>query len=148
MNLKDRLTEDLKEALKNKYELKLSVIRMAKAAIKNAEIDKRRELREEEIEEVIVREAKKRKEAIVEYKKAGREDLYSKEEKELHILMGYLPEQLSLEEIKRIVEATLASFLPEEKVDIGKVMAKIMPKVKGKADGKLVNQLVREAFLE
>lgn len=147
MNLKEKLDQDMKAALKNKESLKLSVIRMAKAAIKNTEIDKRRELNHEEVLEVLSREVKKRKEAIEEFKKGNRQDLVSKEENELKILMDYLPSQLSEEEIRGLLQEALSSFDPQEKIDLGKIMAKVMPQIKGRADGRLVNQVARELLI-
>ncbi|MBI2252602.1 MAG: GatB/YqeY domain-containing protein [Armatimonadetes bacterium] len=145
MNLLEKLNQDLKDALKNKSELQLSVIRLTKAAIKNTEIEKKRTLEDKEILEILNKEAKKRNEAILEFKKGNRLDLAQKEEKELEIIKTYLPEQMNPEEIKKLVKEIILNLTSQgEKLDLGKIMPKIMPLVKGKADGKLVNQIVQE----
>lgn len=148
MNLKERLVADMKEAMKAKEEgkLRLSVIRMARAAIKNVEIDKKRELSEEEVIEVLAREVKMRRDSIEEYIKANRQDVVEQLNQEISILMTYLPEQLSETEIRRLVEEALQATGAQGPKEMGKVMGYLMPKVKGKADGKLVNQLVKEAL--
>jgi uncharacterized protein YqeY len=144
MGLKETLNEDLKASLKAGEKLKLSTIRMLLSEIKNAEIAKRGELTDEELLAVAAHEARKRKEAIEEFAKGGRQDLVDKETYELSVLEAYLPEQLSDEEVRRIVEETIQEAGASTPADLGKVMGKLMPKVKGKADGKKVNQLVRE----
>lgn len=148
MNLKEKLVADMKEAMKAKEEgkLRLSVIRMARAAIKNVEIDKKRELSEEEVIEVLAREVKMRRDSIEEYIKASRQDVVEQLNQEIGILMAYLPEQLSETEIRRLVEEALQATGAQGPKEMGKVMGYLMPKVKGKADGKLVNQLVKEAL--
>lgn len=146
MSIKDRLTEDMKAAMKEKEsgKLRLSVIRMARSAIKNIEIDKKKELSDEEVIEVLAREVKQRRDAIEEYDKANRQDIVDTLQKEIAVLMPYLPEQLSEEEIRSLVKEVIAEVQPQSPKDMGKVMGKLMPKVKGKADGKLVNQIVKE----
>ncbi|MFZ3170899.1 MAG: GatB/YqeY domain-containing protein [Carboxydocellales bacterium] len=148
MNLKDRLVSDMKEAMKAREEgkLRLSVIRMARASIKNVEIDKRRELTEEEVVEVLAREVKMRRDSIEEYVKAKRQDVIDQLTEEIRILMAYLPEQLSETEIRQLVQEALQATGARGPKEMGKVMGCLMPKVKGKADGKLVNQIVKEAL--
>ncbi|MDA8212691.1 MAG: GatB/YqeY domain-containing protein [Clostridia bacterium] len=148
MNLKDRLVADMKDAMKAKQEgkLRLSVIRMARASIKNAEIDKKRELSEEEVIEVLAREVKMRRDSIEEYVKANRQDVVDQLNEEIRILMPYLPEQLSETEIRSLVQEALQATGAQGPREMGKVMGYLMPKVKGKADGKLVNQIVKEAL--
>ncbi len=148
MNLKDRLVADMKDAMKAKQEgkLRLSVIRMARASIKNAEIDKKRELSEEEVIEVLAREVKMRRDSIEEYVKANRQDVVDQLNEEIRILMPYLPEQLSETEIRNLVQEALQATGAQGPREMGKVMGYLMPKVKGKADGKLVNQIVKEAL--
>jgi uncharacterized protein YqeY len=136
----------MKSALKNKEKTKLSVIRMLKSSIKKVEIEKRHALSDDEVLEVIVREVKQRQDSLAEYEKAGREDLAQKEKEEIEILQSYLPEQLSEEEVRAIVEQVIAEVGATSKADMGKVMGAIMPKVKGKADGRLVNRLVQESL--
>lgn len=146
MSLKDKLNEDMKAAMKEKEagKLRLSVIRMAKAAIKNIEIDKGKELSDEEVIDVLVREVKQRRDAMVEFEKGGRMDTVETLQKEVDILMDYLPEQLSADEIRSLVKEAVEITGAKEAKEMGKVMGVLMPKVKGKADGKLVNQIVRE----
>ena len=150
MNLKDRLVSDMKEAMKAREEgkLRLSVIRMARASIKNVEIDKRRELTEEEVVEVLAREVKMRRDSIEEYVKAKRQDVVDQLNEEIRILMAYLPEQLSETEIRQLVQEAVQATGARGPKEMGKVMGYLMPKVKGKADGKLVNQIVKEALGE
>lgn len=146
MSLKDRLLDDMKTAMKEKESGKqrLSVIRMARAAIKNIEINKKHELDDEETIEVLAREVKQRRDSIDEYKKAGRQEVVDTLTQEIEILMDYLPKQLSAEEIRTLVKEAVETTGAKEAKEMGKVMGVLMPKVKGKADGKLVNEIVRE----
>lgn len=144
MDLKEKIEADFKEALKNKEELKLSTLRMLRAGFKNEEIKKGSPLDKEEILKLIKSEIKKRKDSLESFKKAGREDLVSKEEKELDILKKYLPQQLGEEELKNIIKETIQDLSEAEKQNFGKVMGKVMAKVKGSAEGQLVNRLVKE----
>lgn len=146
MSLKDQLAEDMKAAMKEKESGKkrLSVIRMVRSSLKNAEIDKKSELSEEEVIDVIARETKKRRDSLEEYLKVGREDIANGLKEEVEILIKYLPEQMSEAEIRVLVKDVVDEVKPTGPKDMGKVMGKLMPKVKGKADGKLVNQIVKE----
>ncbi len=144
MSLQQRLDEDLKTSIKVSDSLKTSVLRMLKAAIKNKEIEKRKELSDEEIISVISTLVKQRRESIEIFSKGGREDLALKESQELEILQTYLPKQLSPEDLDSIIIEAITESSAEGVKDIGKVMRLIMPRVKGVADGKLVNQRVRE----
>lgn len=146
MSLKDRLVEDMKAAMKAKEEgkVRLSVIRMARAAIKNAEIDKKQEFSDEQVIEVLAREVKMRRDAIDEFAKAERNDQVERLKEEIGILMEYLPQQLSAEEIRQLAQETIAATGAQGPKDLGKVMGTLTPKTKGRADGKLVNQIVRE----
>ncbi len=145
MNLTEKIKAELKESMKQKNAEKLSVLRMLSSAMKNAAIDKRKEsLEDNEVIEVVARSVKQHKDSIENYKKAGREDLVSQEQKELEILMQYMPEQMSEEEIRKIVSNSIAEMGEVSVSDFGKVMGAIMPKVKGKADGNLVTKIVRE----
>jgi uncharacterized protein YqeY len=136
----------MKTAMKEKEggKLRLSVIRMVRAAIKNIEIDKKKELSDDEVVEVIAREVKQRRDAMNEYRKADRQDIVDTLQEEISLLMPYLPEQLSEEEVRALVKAVIAEVQPQGPKDMGKVMGKLMPQVKGKADGKMVNQIVKE----
>ncbi|MNW29462.1 hypothetical protein SAMN04488542_102117 [Fontibacillus panacisegetis] len=144
MNLSERLNEDMKQAMKSQDKFKLSTIRMIRATIKNLEIDLKRTLNDNEVLDILSREIKQRKDALQEFEKAGREDLASNAKAEAEIIAGYLPEQLTEEEIKVIVQQTIQETGASSKADIGKVMSALMPKVKGRADGKLVNQAVQQ----
>jgi uncharacterized protein len=144
--LKDRLVEDMKVAMKAKEEgkLRLSVIRLARAAIKNAEIDKKTEFADAEVIEILAREVKMRRDAIIEFEKANRPDTVDTLNQEISILMDYLPQQLSEEEIRQMAQEIITQAGAQGLKDLGKVMGAITPKTKGRADGKLVNQIVRE----
>ncbi|AHD06314.1 GatB/YqeY domain-containing protein [Paenibacillus larvae] len=146
MSLSERLNEDMKQAMKSQDKFKLSVIRMVKASIKNLEIDQHKTLDDNEVLDVLSREIKQRKDSLQEFKQAGRDDLVQKLEAEIAILMEYMPQQLSEEEIKVIVQQTIQEVGATSKADMGKVMGALMPKVKGRADGKLVNQLVQQSL--
>jgi uncharacterized protein YqeY len=144
MSLKERLSSELKDSLKSGDRLKLSTIRLIMASLKNREIEKRGSLSEEEIIDLLVSLSKQRKESIEEFKKGGRQDLVDKETEELKIIESYLPQQLTPEEIKKIIGETITETGASGSKDIGKVMKVLMPKVKGRADGKLVNEMVKE----
>lgn len=132
-----------------KDELRLSTIRLLKSAIQYHEIQKGGAgygATDEDVIEVIGREIKKRNEAIELYKQGGRNELAEKEQKELEILKSYLPEQMSEDEVRKLVEEAISSIGASGIQDMGKVMGALMPKVKGKADGTLVSNIVREAL--
>ncbi|MFA5867613.1 MAG: GatB/YqeY domain-containing protein [Actinomycetota bacterium] len=143
MNLKARIAEDMKTAMKAGEKLKVSTLRLTSSAMTYAEKDKKRELNEDEAMEVVVREVKKRREAATEYAKAEREDLAGKERDEAAILTAYLPEQMSEAEINEIVKQAIEDAGAMGPGDLGKVMSVVIPKTKGRADGKLVNEIVR-----
>ena len=146
MLLKDRLVEDMKAAMKAKEEgkVRLSVIRMVRAAIKNTEIEKQTELTDDQVVEVLAREVKLRRDAIEEFSKAERLDKVRELEEEVAILMEYLPQQLTEEEIREMAKEIIAETGAQGLKDLGKVMGIISAKTKGRADGKFVNQIVRE----
>ncbi|WP_346355810.1 GatB/YqeY domain-containing protein [Azotosporobacter soli] len=146
MLLKERLAEDMKQAMKEKEagKLRLSVIRMVRASIKNLEIDRKTELDESGVLDVLAREVKMRRDSLEEFKKANRPDLVDSLERELDVLMAYLPKQLTEAEVRSLVQEAVAATQAVGPKDMGKVMAALMPKVKGCADGKLVNTLVKE----
>lgn len=146
MSLKDTLTADMKQAMKDKEagKLRLSVIRMVRANIKNVEIDKKKELSEDEVLDVVAKEVKMRRDSMEEFQKAGRTDLVENLEQEVAILMQYLPQQLTEAEVRIIVAETVAEVNAASPKDMGKVMSALMPKTKGRADGKLVNSIVKE----
>lgn len=146
MSLNERLNEDMKQAMKSQDKFRLSVIRMVRSAIKNVEIDRKQTLDDNEVLDILQRELKQRKDSLQEFEKAGRSDLVESVSAEIAILQDYLPQQLSEEEIKVIVQQTIQETGASSKADMGKLMAALMPKVKGRADGKLVNQLVQQAL--
>ncbi|MDQ0231591.1 GatB/YqeY domain-containing protein [Metabacillus malikii] len=143
MSLLEQLNQDMKQAMKNKEKDKLIVIRMVKAALQNEAIKLgKTELSDEEDLTVLSRELKQRKDSLQEFKNADRLDLVEKTQAEIDILVEYMPEQLSEEEVSEIVRKTIEEVNATSKADMGKVMGALMPKVKGKADGSLVNKLV------
>jgi uncharacterized protein YqeY len=144
MSLKDKLTEEMKGAMKSQDKLKLSTIRMLLSAVKYKEIDLGKALSEEEIIETVTSSVKQRKDSIEQFKSAGRKDLVEKEEAELKILQGFLPEQLSVEEVEAEIDRAVAEAGASGMKDLGKVMKLLMPKVTGRADGKMVSDKVRE----
>ncbi|QQE73086.1 GatB/YqeY domain-containing protein [Brevibacillus composti] len=144
MSVMERLNQDIKQAMKDKAALKLSVIRMVKAAFKNEEINKGRQLSEDEELTILTRELKQRRESLHEFEKAGRDDLAEKTREEIEVLTAYLPEQLSEDEVRVIVREAIVSTGASSKKEMGKVMGAIMPKVKGKADGTIVQKIVSE----
>ncbi|SEO32744.1 MULTISPECIES: GatB/YqeY domain-containing protein [Propionispora] len=146
MYLKDRLAEDMKQAMKDREagKTRLSVIRMVRANIKNVEIDQKKELSESEVLDVLSKEVKMRRDAIEEFQKGNRQDLVDNLEQEVAVLMQYLPQQLNEAEVRAVVTETIAETNAASPKDMGKVMSALMPKIKGRADGKLVNSIVRE----
>ena len=144
MSVENQLLEDMKLAMKSGNKVELDTIRMLRAQIKSASIDKKDDLDEAELAQVLQKEAKKRKEAIDLYQKGNREDLVKKEEAELSIISKYLPEQLSEKDLDDIIKSAVESLQVSSEKDMGRVMGAIMPKVKGKTDGKLVQQKVKE----
>ncbi len=141
--LLEKLQDEMKKALKSGEKERLSVIRMLISEIKKVQIDKKKELTDEEIIQILQRYAKQRKEAIQQYKKANREDLVEKEERELKIVQEFLPEPLSKEEIEKIVEEVIKETGASSMKDMGKVMKTVMEKVKGRAEGSIVSQIVK-----
>ncbi|PEZ07802.1 hypothetical protein CN326_07415 [Bacillus sp. AFS018417] len=144
MSLLGRLNDDMKQAMKNKEKEKLTVIRMVKAALQNEEIKLQHSLLEDEELTVLTREVKQYKDSLLEFEKAGREDLVDKLKSEIQILETYLPEQLTEEELAAVIQQTISEVGAASKADMGKVMSAVMPKVKGKADGSQVNRLVSQ----
>lgn len=144
MSLTQRLEQDMKTALKNKDKTKLSVIRMVRSAIKNAEIERGRPLEEGEVLDVLSRELKQRKESLQEFEKAGRTELVEKMKAEIAVVEAYLPTPLSEEELRELARQVIDEVGASSPADMGKVMKEIMPRVKGRADGKEVNRIVRE----
>jgi len=144
MPLRDKLTEDMKNAMKSRDDLRLSAIRLIRSAVKNKDIELKRDLNDQEIVEVVASLVKQRKESIRLFTEAGRLDLAGKEEKELAVLLEFLPQQLSRDEIAALVEQVVAECGAQGGKDMGRVMKALMPHLAGRADGKIVSELVRE----
>jgi len=145
MGLYESIVDDLTKAIKGRDKERLSVLRGLKAAIKNKQVELRlKELTDEQIFGVIKSEVKKRKEAIEKFVEGSRQDLAEKEETELTMLSGYLPPQLSEEEIKEILAQVIQDLSASGPKDLGKVMKSAMAKFEGRADGREVNRLARE----
>jgi len=142
--LKDKLSEDIKSALKTGDTKKRLVLSLVISAIKNKEIEKKNELSDEDIVGVISSEIKKRKESVEVYEKAGREELAQKERDELAILMEYMPEQISEDEIRAEVKKAIEETGAKDVKEMGKVLSVLMPRVKGKADGQTASRIVKE----
>lgn len=148
--LTEKLQEDIKAAMIAHDEHKLSTLRMLKSAIQYAEINKGLDYKatDEDILDVIGKEAKKRREAIELYEKGGRAELAEKEKKELEILQNYLPEQMSEEEISVLVDKAISQTGASSMQDMGKVMGILMPQVKGKADPGMISKLVTKKITQ
>ena len=146
MNLKEQLTNDLKESMKNKEQVKKSVVTLVRAAIKQKEVDERVELDDNAVMDIISKQLKQRKDALDEFKKAARDDLISQTEKEIEILLSYLPKQLTDDELRDYIKKAVEQVNATSIKDMGKIMGILMPQVKGKADGKRINNLVSEFF--
>lgn len=144
MSLKETLQEDWIKALKSKDKFKANTISMAKAAILQVEKTDGTKLGDEEIIGVLAKEVKERREAILEFEKGNRQDLVEQAKAEIEILLNYLPQQLSEEEIAEIVRAAVNETGANSIKDMGKVMANVVLKAKGRADGKLVSNIVKE----
>ncbi len=142
--LKEKLMEDLKLSMKEKDTVRKNTVQSVRAAIKQVEVDNRVELSDDDIIGVIAKEAKKRKDVLPEYEKSGRTDLIDELKREIEILMGYLPSQLSKEELGEIVKNAIAEVGASSMKDMGKIMANVMPKIKGRADGGMVNAIAKE----
>jgi len=143
MSLKDRLMNDFKEAMKAKDEIRKNTVSFARAAIKQYEVDNREELDDQGIIAVLTKQVKMRKDALSDFEKAGRTDLLDAYNKEIEILMEYLPKQLTEEEITEIVKATAAELgIESGKQNMGKLIGAVMPKVKGVADGGVVRKII------
>ena len=144
MSLFNQINEDIKISMKNKDAFKLSVIRMVKGAMQLEVINKKRDLNDEEVIAIIAKQIKMRKDSIEEFKKASRDDLVEKTQKEVDILVTYMPEQLSEEEINKVIDEVFEIVKPTSMKDLGMIMKEISPRVKGKADMGLVNRLIKE----
>lgn len=145
MGIKEKLTEDMKKAMKAREagRVRLSVIRLVRAAIRNAEIAQMKEMDDEGVIQVLSREMRQRRDAIAEYLRLGREDAVEDIEKEISVLKEYMPEQMPAEEIGALAREIIAQVGAKGPADTGKVMGLIMPRVRGRADGRLVSATVK-----
>ena len=148
MSLKEKLQSDLRDAIRQKDEVRKRALRLALAAVTNAEVAQRKDLDDPSVLAVLAKEAKTRQESIEEYGKAGRDDLVAQQEAELAVLEAYLPRQLSREEISAQAKATIEQLGAAGMGQMGLVMKSLMQELRGQADGKLVNQVVRELLNE
>ena len=149
MGLKERLMNDFKEAMKARDEVSKNTINLARAAIKQYEVDNRKELDDEGVISILQKQVKMRKDALADFEKAGREDLVEAYNGEIAVLKKYIPEQLSKEEILKIVEETAAKLgIDKGKQNMGKLMGPVMGTVKGKADGSDVREVVMNYLSE
>ncbi len=145
MTLEERVDADLKEALKAKDAIRVSTLRMVKAAIKNLAIEKRAEkMEDKDVIGIISKQIKQHHDSIEQFAKGNRQDLVDKEKAELAILESYLPKQLSAEELKVIVKSTIEKVGAKGRADMGKVMKAAIEEAKGSADGKMLSQMVSE----
>lgn len=144
MSLEKKLMEDLKTSMKKKDTIRKNTITLVRAAIKQIEVDERREVKEDEIVEIISKQLKEKRIAIKDFKKGNREDLINTTNKEIEILLTYLPKQLTEEEVELIVDDTIKEVEASSMKDIGLVMKTVMPKVKGKTDGNIVSKIVKK----
>jgi uncharacterized protein len=143
MHPKERILEDMKAAMKGGDAEKRDVLRMLNAALRQVEVDSRKELTEQDVFDILQKEAKKRRESIADAQKAGREDIAEKEQSELVIIETYLPTQMSQEELEAEVAKAIAEAGATTAKQMGAVMKILSPRVKNRADGKLVNDLVK-----
>lgn len=143
MNLKDRLAQDLKTAMKDKDTVRKNVVQMIRAGVLQIEKDKLITLDDDGVLEVIAKQLKQRKDSLPDYEKSGRSDLIAELKAEIGFLMEYLPEQLSDEELAAIVKDAVAEVGAVSVRDMGKVMAAVMPKTKGRADGRRINEMAK-----
>ena len=142
MSLREKIQQEQRQAMKAKDEQKLSVLRMIWASVRNAEIDKKSELNDEEVLKLISRQVKQSKDALKDFESGNRSDLINKTKKELEFLKSYLPEQMSDEELEKIVKSVIDSIENLSPSDIGTIMGSVMKEVKGQADGNRVKEFV------
>ena len=143
MSLKNRLLEDMKIAMKEKDSIKKNTVQMVRSAVLQVEKDNKVTLDDDGIIEVIAKEVKKRKDSLPDFEKSGRQDLVDALKAEIDVLLGYLPQQLTEEELEVIVRQAVADTGAASAKDMGKIMQAVMPQVKGRADGKLINQIAK-----
>ncbi len=146
--LKEKLQQEMKDALKSGDSQKRTLLGMVLASIKNKEIEKKSELSDDDVVAVISSEIKKRKDSVEQFEKGGRPELAEQEKKEAEMLMNYMPEQMSEEDVRTEVKKAIAQTGAKDIKEMGKIIGAVMAKVKGKADGQLVSRLVKEELLK
>lgn len=144
MSLKEQLMIDLKEAMKEKDIIRKNTITLIRSAILQYEKDKLTQLDENGVIDIIAKEQKKRKDALVEFEKSGRQDLIDDLKKEMEVIKGYLPEELSVEELTSIIKETIVEVDAKDMKDMGKVMQAVKAKTSGRADGRTINEIVKK----
>ena len=140
----EQLEKDMIEAMKNHEKERLTVIRTVKAGLKQEEKKKKKEVNDDLLIDVVNKQIKMRKESIAEFEKGGRQDLVDQTKAEIDILMNYMPEQLSEEEVLKVIDEIFAEVKPESQKDMGRVMKEANAKLKGKADMKTVSNIIKE----
>jgi uncharacterized protein YqeY len=144
MSLEERLLDEMKQAMRSNDKLRLSTIRMIRSALKNKEIELRKQLDDGNVMQVIQGMVRKGEESVEQFRAGGRMDLVEKEQHEIEILKSFLPQPLSQEEILKVIDQSIEETQASSLKDLGKMMKSVMPKLEGKADGKLISQLVKE----
>ena len=144
MAIKDKLKDDLKAAMLEKDTVRKNVVQLIKAGVLQVEKDKKITLDDEGVLDVIAKQLKQRRDSLPDYEKSGRDDLIAQLKREMELLMEYLPQQLTRDELVEIVKDAIAETGASEIKDMGKIMAAVMPKTKGRADGKEINAIARE----
>ena len=142
--MREKILSDLVAAMKSQDKETLAVLRMVKGAMQLEEINKKQELNDEDVIAVLSKQIKTRKESILEFEKAGREDLIAQTKSEIEILSKYMPEQLSEEEVLKVIDEAFDTVKPEKPSDMGKLMGFVTPKLKGKADMSFVSKTIKE----
>lgn len=144
MPIKERIQSDLTDAMRAGDTRRREILRLLMSAFRQVEVDRRITLTDDDVIDILVSEAKKRREAIEEMTGAGRSELAEQEQYELEVIESYLPQQLSREEVEQIVDEAIAETGASSVKDMGRVMGAVMPRVRGRTDGKLVNEVVRQ----
>ena len=146
MTMKTRLADDMKQAMRDRDVLRRDVIRYLRSEVRNQEIREQKELDDAGVVQVLSRQAQQRRDSIEVYRDADRQDLVEKEESELSVILSYLPQQMTSEEITDLVQQVVAKVGASGPADMGKVMGAIMPQVRGKAEGREVNAIVQQTL--
>lgn len=144
MTLVEKINEDMKQAMKSQDKETLNVIRMVKSAVQLAKIELKHDLSDEEVVDVVAKQIKMRKDSIAEFSKASRDDLVNQYKQEIEILNRYMPEQLSIEEVNKIIDEAFAVVNPTSQKQMGLIMKEVNPKVRGKFDMGEVSKIIRD----